>query len=126
MTVQTVNVQTAKQWLDNNKAILIDVREAVEHVSCRIPDAELHPVGSICSNSIPQTDKKILIHCQRGLRGNNACQKLIAENDALEVYNIEGGIEAWQQAGLPVESSGGKILPLDRQVQSDGKWNTSS
>lgn len=116
MTVQNIDVQTAKQWLDNNEAILIDVREPAEHAAQKIPNAALHPVGSICCSGIPQTDKKILIHCQKGMRGSNACQKLMAENEALEVYNIEGGIEAWQQAGLPVESSGKKILPLDRQV----------
>jgi rhodanese-related sulfurtransferase len=29
----------------------------------------------------------------------------MTENEELEVYNIEGGIEAWQQAGLATESS---------------------
>ena len=117
MTIKHIDVSTAKQWLDNDEAILIDVREPAEHAAQKIPDAALHPVGSICCSGIPQTDKKILIHCQKGMRGSNACQKLMAENGALEVYNIEGGIEAWKQAGLPVESSGNKVLPLDRQVQ---------
>lgn len=117
MTIKHIDVSTAKQWLDNDEAILIDVREPAEHAAQKIPDAALHPVGSICCSGIPQTEKKILIHCQKGMRGSNACQKLMAENEALEVYNIEGGIEAWQQAGLPVESSGNKVLPLDRQVQ---------
>lgn len=117
MTVQNIDVHTAKQWLDNNEAILIDVREPAEHASQKITGSTLHPVGSICCSSIPQTDKKILIHCQKGMRGSNACRKLMTENEALEVYNIEGGIEAWQQAGFAVESSGKKILPLDRQVQ---------
>lgn len=117
MTVQNIDAPTAKQWLDKNEAILIDVREPAEHAAQKIPNAALHPVGSICCSGIPQTDKKILIHCQKGMRGSNACQKLMAENEALEVYNIAGGIEAWQQAGLPTESSGKKILPLDRQVQ---------
>jgi rhodanese-related sulfurtransferase len=117
MTIQTIDVKTAKQWLDNDEAILIDVREPAEHAFQKIEGAKLHPVGSICCSGIPQTDKKILIHCQKGMRGSNACQKLIEENEALEVYNIEGGIEAWQRAGFPVESSGKKMLPLDRQVQ---------
>lgn len=117
MTVRHIDAQTAKQWLDNNEAILIDVREPAEHAAQKISGAALHPVGTICCSGIPQTDKKILIHCQKGLRGSNACQKLIAENDSLEVYNIEGGIQAWRQAGLPVESSGKMMLPLDRQVQ---------
>ncbi|HCV00784.1 MAG: rhodanese [Dehalococcoidia bacterium] len=117
MNVRQVEVKTAQKWLENDEAILIDVREPAEHASQKIKGSALHPLGSISSNDISQVKKKILIHCQKGTRGNNACQKLIAENQALDVYNIEGGIEAWQQAGFPVESSGKKFLPLDRQVQ---------
>ncbi len=117
MTVKHIDAHTAKQWLDDNEAILIDVREPVEHASQKITGAELHPVGSICCSNIPETDKKILIHCQKGMRGSNACQKLMAENDGIEVYNIDGGIEAWKQAGLPIEMGSKKSLPLDRQVQ---------
>ena len=105
MNVKTVDVTTAKQWLDKKQAILIDVGEPAEYASQKIIGAALHPVGSISVNSIPQTDKKILIYCQKGARGSNACQKLMTENEELEVYNIEGGIEAWQQAGLATESN---------------------
>ena len=105
MNVKTVDVTTAKQWLDKKQAILIDVREPAEYASQKIVGAALHPLGSISVNSIPQTDKKILIYCQKGARGSNACQKLMTENESLEVYNIEGGIEAWQQAGLATESN---------------------
>lgn len=114
MEVQNIDVQTAKKWLDNNEAILIDVREAAEHAAEKIAGAVLHPVGSICCRTIPQTAKKILIHCQKGGRSNKACQKLIAEDSALKVYNITGGIEAWQQAGFPVQRAVKKIVPLDR------------
>lgn len=117
MSVKQINAKTAKQWLDAEEAILIDVREPAEHAAQNIPGALLKPVGSVCCSKLPTTDKKILIHCQKGARGNNACQKLFAENDSLEIYNIEGGLEAWQQAGLPIESNGKKLLPLDRQVQ---------
>ena len=117
MAVNPISAHRAKEWLDAGEAILIDVREPAEHAAQKIPGAQLKPLGSVCCGDLPATDTKILIHCQKGARGTNACQKLLAENEALDVYNIEGGIEAWQQAGLPVESGGKKILPLDRQVQ---------
>lgn len=117
MTIKQIDAKTAKTWLDANDAILIDVREPAEYASQKIPGAILHPVGSISANDLPKTDKKILIHCQRGRRGNTACEKLFTENSGLDLYNIEGGIEAWQQAGLPIVSSERNILPLDRQVQ---------
>lgn len=117
MTIQHIDVRTARKWLNHDEAILIDVREPAEHAAQKIAGAMLQPLGAVCCGDIPNTQKKILVHCQKGARGKQACQKLLAENDALEIYNIEGGIEAWQQAGYPLEQSGGKILPLDRQVQ---------
>jgi rhodanese-related sulfurtransferase len=117
MTIKNIDALTLKKWLDNNEAILIDVREPAEHKTANIPGATLKPAGSICCDDIPDAGKKIVIHCQKGARGTNACQKLIAENSAIEVYNLEGGIEAWQKAGLLIGTQGGKTLPLDRQVQ---------
>ncbi len=117
MTVKHIDAQTAKQWLDADEAILIDVREPIEHNAQKIEGAQLQPLGSICCSTIPNTDKKVLIHCQKGGRGNTACQKLIAESDGLDIYNIEGGIEAWKATGLPVYNGNKKTLPLERQVQ---------
>lgn len=117
MTIKNINAPTLKKWLVNNEAILIDVREPAEHKTANIPGATLKPGGSVCCGDIPNTGKKVVIHCQKGARSRNACQKLIAENNAIEVYNLEGGIEAWQQAGLPIETRGATVLPLDRQVQ---------
>lgn len=117
MEIKQVDPKTAKQWLDSDEAILVDVREPAEHKTANIPGSILKPSGSICCGDIPNSGKKIIIHCQKGMRGNNACKKLVAENSGIEVYNLEGGIEAWQNAGFGIKSNGKKMLPLDRQVQ---------
>lgn len=117
MTIKNINAYTAKQWLDSGEAILIDVREPAEHAAQKIAGAMLRPVGAICCDAIPKTNKKIIIHCQKGIRGDNACRKLLAENSNLDVYNLEGGIETWEQAGFSLKSTAKPILPLDRQVQ---------
>lgn len=117
MPVKQIDPTTAKQWLDKGEAVLIDVREPAEHAAQHIKGAQLCSLGSLCGDKLPKTNKKILVHCQKGVRGERACENLIAEKSPLEVYNIQGGIEAWQQAGFPVEGNGGNLLPLDRQVQ---------
>lgn len=117
MTIKNIDIKTAKKWLEDNEAILIDVREPAEHKAAHISGSVLKPLGGICCSDIPESKKKIIIHCQKGARGSNACEKLTQENASLEVYNLEGGIEAWQNAGFPINSSGKKTLPLDRQVQ---------
>jgi rhodanese-related sulfurtransferase len=117
MTVKTVNAQTLKTWLDNNQALVVDVREPAEYSAKNIEGSILIPVGQICEAKLPTTDKKIVIHCFGGKRGTTACQKVLAENESAEIYNLEGGISAWEQSGFKVEASGEKVLPLDRQVQ---------
>lgn len=118
MTFINIDAKTAKNWLERGEATLIDVREPAEHAAAHIKGALLKPLGNICCSALPKTEQKIIIHCQKGARGEKACQKLLAEQqDGLELYNLEGGIEAWKEAGLSIESSGKKHLPLNQQVQ---------
>jgi hypothetical protein len=76
------------------------------------------PLGSVSKSALPPcAGKKLVIHCRKGGRGGSACEKLLTEDPNLDIYNLEGGIEAWNTAGLAVVSSGKAFLPLDRQVQ---------
>ncbi len=118
MPIKTVDAVTLKRWIDNGEAVLVDVREPAEHAAEKIESAALLPLGKINKTAIPQTgDKKLVIHCRSGKRSLNACEKLLAEDANLEVYNLEGGISAWGAAGHAVTTSGKFFLPLDRQVQ---------
>lgn len=107
MTIKTIDPITAHEWLSNQEAIVIDVREPAEYKEVHIAGAHLIPVGSIAINQLPATakNKKIIIHCKFGKRGGQACEKLLQENQHLEIYNIEGGITAWENAGFPVEKN---------------------
>ncbi len=116
--IHTTNAMQLKRWLDNGEAVLIDVREPAEHRAAHIPAATLLPLVALTKNTLPDPgDKKLVVHCKAGKRGHSACEKLLRETANLEIYNLEGGIEAWTKAGLPVEKSGNFFLPLDQQVQ---------
>jgi len=106
-TIKTVDPITAHEWLTHHEAIVIDVREAHEHQEVRILDAHLLPVGTITADQLPAAakHKKIIVHCKLGKRGAMACEKLLSENPQLDVYNLEGGITAWENAGLAVRKS---------------------
>jgi len=118
MSLKTVDAKTLKNWLDRGEAVLIDVREPAEHTAQNIQCATLLPLSGISLSALPpHTGKKLVIHCRKGGRGASACEKLLAEDPNLDLYNLEGGIEAWNAAGLTVASSGTFFLPLDRQVQ---------
>lgn len=118
MSVKTVDAKTLANWIKNDEAVLIDVRHIAEHKSINIPMAKLIPLDEISHQNLPEIgDKKLVIHCHSGKRGFSACDKLLKENSDLEIYNLEGGILAWQEAKNEVEISKKFFLPLDRQVQ---------
>lgn len=60
--------------------------------------------------------KKLVVHYQSGTRSTKAAEKLLKENPELEIYNLEGGIAAWHEAGYEINGSG-RFLPLGRQIQ---------
>jgi rhodanese-related sulfurtransferase len=118
MPIKTVDAKTLKTWLDSGEAMVIDVREASEYNAENIPGSKLVPLASISKKTLPEhKGKKLIVHCKGGKRGEAACEKLLKEDPNLEIYNLEGGISAWVEAGNPVKCSGKFFLPLDRQVQ---------
>lgn len=116
MSIQEISPQQANEMFSKGDCLLIDVREPAEHASSHIPNSYLHPLGKISAASL-SNDKNILIYCQKGARGKKACEKLLQDNSELNVFNIQGGIEAWDQAGHETKTTDKGILPLDRQVQ---------
>jgi rhodanese-related sulfurtransferase len=116
MAVKTIDPQTARNWLAEGSAVLVDVREPAEYRAAHIPKARLMPLSQVAAEKLP-SQSRVVIHCQKGGRGNAACEALLKQQPALEVFNLEGGIEAWRHAGLPVEKGQSAMLPLDRQVQ---------
>ncbi|MBP7709720.1 MAG: DUF2892 domain-containing protein [Rickettsiales bacterium] len=118
MPIKNINPQTLKNWLENNEAVLVDVREPAEHAAENISEANLVPLTTLQKESLPNlANKKLVIHCRSGARSQKACDKLLAQDCNLEIYNLEGGISAWVGAGHEVNSSKKFFLPLDRQVQ---------
>lgn len=118
MSLHTVDAKTLRHWIDRHEAVLVDVREPAEHATQNIPGATLVPLTRVSASTLPpHAGKKLVIHCRKGGRGGSACEKLLAENPALEIYNLEGGIESWSAAGFATGTGGRKVLPVDRQVQ---------
>ena len=116
--MKNVKVSTLKNWLNNNEAVLIDVREPTEHEAIRITDAQLNSLSQFDHQGLKQfSNKKIVLHCKSGKRSLQACERLLEMAPELEIYNLEGGIEAWQQANFPTQEAANTSLPLQQQVQ---------
>ncbi len=98
-----IDVDTAAAVQNRDDVILIDVREQWEYDEAHIPNITLIPMSEIESrlDEIP-TDKEVVLTCRSGRRSHEVTQ-LLLEKGFDNVHNMEGGILAWEDAGLPVE-----------------------
>jgi rhodanese-related sulfurtransferase len=85
---------------------LLDVRELDEWQAGRIAGSQHIPLGELRGRlaEVPK-DRTILAVCRHGNRSDAAARGLRTLGYAAE--NLEGGVTAWKQAGLPLEADGG-------------------
>lgn len=103
--VAQIDPATIKQWLDDDKAVLIDVREDAEVAAFRIPGARHIAMSRFDPSSIPDLDgRKLVIHCAHGMRSDAVARELISRGLYDDVTNMTGGIAAWHQEGFPIDS----------------------
>ena len=86
-------------------ALLIDVREQTEWDEARIAGAELKPLSLLNTwyQDLPE-ERDIVFYCRSGNRSGQIVQTLIQQVGMTNVLNMSGGIIAWVDQGLPVES----------------------
>ena len=74
---------------------LIDVREPFEYEIARIDGATLIPLGEIFERLDELSgEQPIVVHCHSGKRSAQAA-RLLQQRGFANVYNLEGGIDAW-------------------------------
>lgn len=99
---------------------LVDVRTPAEFRAGHAKGARNVPLDSIDPTQLWKqrpADKQMVLICKSGKRASTACEKLTAAGYT-EAVVVEGGTDAWQAAGLPVEASAGrKTISLERQVR---------
>ena len=99
-----INATTLLDWMRRDEVILVDVREPEEFAKERIPNALLFPLSSFDPDALPRiAGKKIVLSCFIGGRSIEAAERLLAARDA-EVFNLDGGIFAWKEAGLATDT----------------------
>ena len=94
---QQISQEEAKEMMDTQEVIVVDVREQDEYDSGHIPGAVLLPVGTIneetASAVIPEKDSAVLVYCRSGNRSKTASAAL-AELGYTNLYEF-GGINTW-------------------------------
>lgn len=120
MSITTISPQKLHDIVQSGQNVeLIDVRTPVEyrevHVGCarNVPLDQLDAAKIAAGRS--QSSQPLYVICRSGSRGKQACEKFLAAGYT-NVVNVEGGTQAWDQAGLAVVR-GQKAISLERQVR---------
>jgi rhodanese-related sulfurtransferase len=112
MTLPTLTPAEARAKLAQG-ARLIDIRGRDEFARARAPGAENRPLDELGPLG---GDTPVVFVCRSGMRTSANAPKLAGCCEG-EAYLVEGGLDAWRAAGLPVEEDRGQPLELMRQVQ---------
>jgi rhodanese-related sulfurtransferase len=120
--MKIISVQDAyKELVKGDNAIVVDVRTPSEHRSIHIENSKLIPLEKFKSINFKDefrdsfSDKQVYINCATGMRSKKACQELL-NLGFTNFFLIEGGINAWEKAGLPVKK-GRQSISIQRQIQ---------
>ena len=94
---QQITQETAKEMMDTQEVVILDVREQHEYDSGHIPGAVLLPVGTITAETaaavIDDPETTVLVYCRSGNRSKTASQTLV-DLGYTQVYEF-GGINEW-------------------------------
>ena len=117
MSLERIDATTAHDWIKSGKAVLIDVREPDEWIKEHVPEAHLVPLSGFNPDDFPKDhDKVAVFHCRSGGRTEAAAPQIL-QTGFRKVYQLEGGIQAWREAGLAVNENANAPIAIMRQVQ---------
>jgi rhodanese-related sulfurtransferase len=95
----------ATRLMNQAGSLVLDVRDGTEYAAGHLPRARHIPLGEL-SKRIEEIgkykDKPVIVTCRTGMRAG-AAAKVLKGAGFSAVYQLKGGLGAWQQASLPVE-----------------------
>jgi len=105
--VKAVSPGEATRLLNHDNAIMIDMRSDKDYRDGHIVNAVNVPDGK---GEIPATlskhlERPVIVYCQRGQTSTAVCNRL-SKQGFESVYNLQGGVQAWQKAELPLTKAG--------------------
>ncbi len=99
----SVDAATVHEWIENDQALLVDVRETSEFDKEHIPGAMLLPLSAFDPDLFPSVPgKKVVLHCAVGKRSETAGKMLLA-NGYSDIIHMTGGMEEWKKSGFETE-----------------------
>ena len=95
----------ATRLMNQGGSLVLDIREGDEYASGHLPRARHIPLSQL-SKRVEEIgkfkDKPVLVTCRTGAKAA-AAARLLKQAGFTKVLALRGGVDAWQQASLPVE-----------------------
>ncbi len=114
MTLPTLSPADARAAIDAG-ARLVDIRGADEHAREHIPGALNLPLDRI--GDLPRDGRRVVFHCRSGMRTCANAALLAEAAGGAQAHILDGGIDAWRNAGQPTITDRSQPLEIMRQVQ---------
>lgn len=102
--VPQLGPHAATQTMNTEDALVLDVREDAEYKQGHLANAVHIPLGQLnqrLKELEKYRDRTVVAYCRTGNRSNSAAS-LLRRQGFNAVFNLAGGMVAWQNANLPV------------------------
>ncbi|MCF1750779.1 rhodanese-like domain-containing protein [Mariniradius sediminis] len=103
-SIEQVDAAQFKKLTESPNALVLDVRTAAEVAEGHLPNAvNIDIYGSDFMAKVQELpkDREILVYCTVGARSQQAAD-ILSKQGFAKVYNLDGGIVAWQRNGFEV------------------------
>ncbi|MDP3747543.1 MAG: rhodanese family protein [Phenylobacterium sp.] len=113
----TLSPNQVADLLGQDRAVMIDIREPDEFARRHIKGARSQPLSALSAVplNVPH-GKTVVFTCKSGMRTAANCERLVSGLDRA-AFLLEGGVDGWAAAGLPVTENRKAPLEMMRQVQ---------
>ena len=101
----SVNTLEATKMINRQDALVLDVRDQAEYAQAHILNSRGLPLSQIearIGDVEKFKDKPVIVVCASGNR-SSAAAAVLRKHGFSNVFNLSGGLAAWQQAGLPLQ-----------------------
>jgi rhodanese-related sulfurtransferase len=101
---QDLEPAAATRLMNHDDALMVDVRSAADfdkgHIlnAVNVPEAEL---GDRLGELTKRAGRPVIVYCGNGLASGRTASRLVGAG-VKPVYNLKGGLAAWEGAALPV------------------------
>ena len=116
-TLHKLSPQQVRERMEGGQAVLVDIREPDEFARSHIMGAQSQPLSTWERAHLSvDPDADVIFTCRSGMRTAGACDRLAARVSG-DAFVLDGGLDAWAKAGLPVATNADAPMEIMRQVQ---------